>query len=51
MKLPDVLQTGLKEDKDIDEIQTKKLNEKDGYVTWWWKCCLVDMLLITYTEQ
>ena len=29
MKLSDVLQAGLKETKDIDEIHTKKLNEKE----------------------
>ena len=29
MKLPDVLQTSLKETKDIDEICTKNLNEKE----------------------
>ena len=39
LKLPDVLQTGLKETKDIDEISTQNLNEKE-----------VDMISFLYLE-
>ena len=41
MKLADVLQAGLKETKDIDEIHTKNLNSSS----------LEDTLLVTYTEN